>query len=239
MGGNSMADILIISAHPDDEVLGCGGVIARSIRIDNQDVYIAYLSYGAMARRPGEDMDDLEKEKIKDRSRAAISVLMGVSKSDIKKHLRFVDFPDNQFDTVPFINIVRLIEELIDELQPDCIFTHSQKDLNIDHVITHRAVLTATRPMKDKHRVSAIYTFPIPSSTEWAFSSFGSFSPNVFFDIATFTELKIRALKCYDTEVRAFPHPRSVELIQVMACFMGSSVGMGSAEGFEVVRCLI
>ena len=234
-----MADILIVCAHPDDEVLGCGGVIARSVRVDNQDVYIAYLSYGVMARRPDEIMDDFEKEKIKDRSRVAMSVLMGESKSDVKKLLRFKDFPDNQFDTVPFINIVRSIEEIIDELKPTCIFTHSQKDLNNDHVLTHRAVLTATRPMKDKHRVSAIYTFPIPSSTEWAFSSFGSFSPNVFFDIAIFMELKIRALECYDTEVREFPHPRSLEFIEVMGRYMGSVVGMESAEGFEIVRYLI
>jgi len=234
-----MPEIMVIAAHPDDEVLGCGGIIARSVRMDEQNVHIVYMSYGLTSRTDNDKLLDFEKEKVKEKSRSAMSVLMGIPKVETKKYMRFFDYPDNKFDTVPLLTIVKSIEEIIEEIKPDCIFTHSQKDLNIDHCITNRAVITATRPMQGKHRVAAIYMFPIPSSTEWTFSAFGSFSPNVFMDVGLFTELKVNALKCYDTEIRDFPHPRSTELVQLMACNMGSIVGMSSAEGFELLRCLI
>ena len=234
-----MSNILIVAAHPDDEILGCGGMMARITRSDSQRVSIGYLSLGMTSRQDTDALAEFEKEKVKDRSRNAMEALTGMPKQEMRKHLKFANFPDNKFDTVPLLDIVKQIEKWIQEIKPDVIFTHSQKDLNIDHCITHRAVLTATRPIKGNHSVNTIYSFSIPSSTEWTFGSFGVFTPNVFIDITGMTAAKVKALQCYDTEIRQFPHPRSEEYMHFQAFYMGSIVGMDEAEGYEMVRGFI
>jgi len=145
--------------------------------------------------------------------------------------------PDNRFDTVPLLDVIKIVEDLIVRLQPEVIYTHYRGDLNIDHVITHRAVLTATRPQTSQP-VKEIYAFEVPSSTEWSFDQFSPFQPNVFVDISATLKLKQEAMALYESEARPFPHPRSSEALRAIAQRWGSVVGFGSAEAFELVRSL-
>lgn len=134
--------------------------------------------------------------------------------------------------------MIKVIERLIQRLQPQIIYTHHSADLNIDHVVVHRAVLTATRPMQGRP-VREVYAFEVPSSTEWSFQQFGaSFRPNVFIDIGDTLDIKVQALSLYETEVRAFPHPRSPEVIRAIAHRWGSVVGCEAAEAFELIRSI-
>ena len=220
---------LVVAAHPDDEVLGCGGTIARLIE-EGHDVYVAILGEGITSRYDKREQAD--QGIIKDlhgRSRQA-SKLLGV------KELCLHDLPDNRFDTVPLLDIVKTVEKLINQFQPQIVYTHHGGDLNIDHAITHRAVMTATRPIRSC-TVREIYAFEVPSSTEWAFGQFQpAFQPNVFVDISATLETKIQAMQIYESEARTFPHPRSSEALQSIAKRWGSAVGVEAAEAFELVR---
>jgi len=156
--------------------------------------------------------------------------LLGVS------NIEFSNLPDNRMDSVDLLDIVKIIERFINIYQPEIIYTHHFGDLNIDHQLTHQAVMTATRPMINQC-VKEIYTFEIPSSTEWSFNY--SFKPNVFIDISNTIELKLQALNYYESEMREFPHPRSSEAIKVIAQRWGSVVGCNMAEAFCLIRKVI
>jgi LmbE family N-acetylglucosaminyl deacetylase len=144
--------------------------------------------------------------------------------------------PDNRLDTVPLLEVVKLVEDMVDRITPEVIYTHHSGDLNVDHGIIHRAVLTATRPVAGQ-TVREIYAFEVPSSTEWAFQRLEpSFRPNVFVDITRTIDAKIAAIECYKTETREFPHPRSPEALRALATRWGSVVGCAAAEAFELVR---
>ena len=223
--------ILIIAAHPDDEVLGCGGTIAR-LTSEGHDVYVAILGEGITSRYDKREQADQEIIKeLQDRSRQ-VSEILGV------KEVFLYDLPDNRFDTVPLLDIVKTIEKLINRFKPQIVYTHHGGDLNIDHVITHRAVLTATRPTANCP-VCEIYAFEVPSSTEWAFGQFRpAFSPNMFMDISDTLELKIQAMQLYESETREFPHPRSLEVMKAISRRWGSAVGLETVEAFELVRAV-
>jgi LmbE family N-acetylglucosaminyl deacetylase len=221
--------ILILAAHPDDEVLGCGGTIARFTN-EKRDVYIAILGEGVTSRYTHREQADIrELENLHDSSKR-VSKLLGV------KELFLHDLPDNRFDTIPLLNIVKIIEALIDKIKPSVVFTHHGGDLNIDHSITHRATLTATRPIAG-NSVKQVYAYEVPSSTEWVFGQFAKdFHPNVFINIESSIEKKVQAMEIYESEVRAFPHPRSPEALRTVAKRWGCVSGLGTAEAFELIR---
>lgn len=221
--------ILVVAAHPDDEVLGCGGTIARYAR-DGHDVFVAILGEGETSRRSaGEQVDEQKLEALGANAKAAAKAL-GVSEL-ITTHL-----PDNRFDSIPLLEVVKVVESLIDRLRPEVIFTHWAGDLNIDHVITHRAVMTATRGMTGGS-VRELYAFEVPSSSEWAFGQFeGAFNPNVFLDISATLQHKLDAMNCYKSESRSFPHPRSREALTALAQYRGSASGLDAAEAFQLIR---
>lgn len=221
--------ILIIAAHPDDEVLGCGGTIARLTQAGH-DVYIAILGEGITSRYEKRDQADREMINNLRAGCQQVSELLGV------KELFLYDLPDNRFDTVPLLDVIKVIENLVNRLQPKVIYTHHCGDLNIDHAITQRAVLTATRPVVGCP-IKKIYAFEVPSSTEWSFGQFQSaFQPNVFVDITDTLETKIKAMAVYESETRPFPHPRSFEAIRNIARRWGSMVGLKASEAFMLVR---
>ena len=227
--GYDLRKILIIAAHPDDEILGCGGTIIR-LNKEGHKVTSLILGEGVTSRDNIRDTkkrvkDILELKKIAKRA----NVILGV------REVFFHDFPDNRFDTVPFLDIVKVIERIKSSIEPDIIFTHYEKDLNIDHQITYKAVITATRPIKEE-AVKEIYSFEIPSSTEWSYPL--SFSPNVFYDISETIDVKLRALEEYKTELREYPHPRSLEGVKLIAKNWGMKVGLEYAEAYKVVRIL-
>lgn len=224
-------NILIIAAHPDDEVLGCGGTIARLSR-EGHDIYIAILGEGITSRYSEREQADLTLvETLHARSRQ-VTQLLGA------KDLFMYKLPDNRFDTVPLLDVVKIIEELIDRLRPQVVFTQHGGDLNIDHALIYRATLTATRPVPGT-TVKELYAFEVPSSSEWAFQQFEpAFHPNVFIDISDTLESKIKAMEIYDSEMRAFPHPRSREALRAIAQRWGSVSGLNAAEPFQLVRWL-
>jgi len=224
-----MKKILIIAAHPDDEVLGCGGTMAR-LAAEGAEVHVVILANGLTAR-PGFDTAKTEEALRVHHERAVrAGKLLGASST------RVLGFPDQKLDTLPLLDITQAIEREIEKLQPDTVFTQHGGDLNQDHVITYRATLTATRPMAG-HCVRRVYAYEAASSTEWAFQRFEPrFHPGVFFDIAGMLEKKIAAMQVYESEARAFPHPRSPEALRAMARRWGSVVGVDLAEAFELVR---
>lgn len=221
--------VLVVAAHPDDEVLGCGGTIAR-LSQEGYAVYITILGEGITSRYPLPGQADRTLvEAFRARSREAVRML-GVK--EVFQH----DLPDNRFDTVPLLEVIKIIEKSIARLRPDAIYTHHGGDLNVDHTVVHRAVLTATRAMKGQ-TVRELYAFEVPSATEWAFQSLApTFRPNFFVDISGSLKLKVRALSCYKTEIRTFPHPRSPRAIKAIAQRWGSIVGCDAAEAFELIR---
>ena len=227
-----MKTLLVIAAHPDDEALGCGGTIAR-LTSEGNNVYTLILGEGVTSRDKKRDLTKRENEIAELKKQVeSVNKILGV-----KKVYTF-DFPDNRFDTVPLLDIIKTIEKIKEDIKPDIVFTHHYGDLNIDHQITFKAVMTAFRPTKDES-VKEIYSFEIPSSTEWnAPSSITYFMPDYFVDISKTIKLKVRAMKEYKCEIREYPHPRSIESIEIKAKQRGIQVGLEAAEAFEVLRMI-
>jgi len=227
-----MADketILVIAAHPDDEVLGCGGTVARLSR-EGHPVFIAILGEGQTSRVDQPDVQDRKIVKnLKTQAKLAAEAL------GVQKIFTF-DLPDNRFDSVPLLDVVKIVEKIIADVTPSIVFTHHQSDLNVDHQITSRAVLTGTRPVPGQ-KIHSLYAFEVPSATEWSFQRISPpFQPNYFVDIRDTFDLKVKALSFYDGEMRCFPHPRSPEALKHIARRWGSVVGLESVEAFEVIR---
>ena len=221
--------VLVIAAHPDDEVLGCGGAIARLAR-EGHEVHIAILGEGVTSRYQGrEKADQTEVRELRARAHE-VAALLGA------RDLIMCDLPDNRFDTIPLLDVVKTVEGFVDGIRPRAIYTHHGGDLNIDHAVVHRAVLTATRPIPGCS-VKDIYTFEVPSSTEWSFGQFATpFQPLVFVDIRETLGVKLQAMQLYGSECRAFPHPRSSDVVKAMAQRWGSVVGLQAVEAFGLVR---
>lgn len=222
-----MKIILLVFAHPDDEVLGCGGTVARLVK-EGHEAYTLILGEGITSRdhKRNKRLREGELKELKNQALLANSIV-GV------KEVFFYDLPDNRFDTVPFLDIVKKIEEIKNKIKPSIIFTHFPNDLNIDHRITYQAVITATRPTKDE-TVREIYSCEILSSTEWNYPL--SFNPDVYFDITTTFNSKLEAIKKYASELRDYPHPRSLKGVEVLARYRGMQVGREYAEAFKTVR---
>jgi LmbE family N-acetylglucosaminyl deacetylase len=221
--------ILIIAAHPDDEVLGCGGTIAR-LAEEGNEVYSLIMGEGVTARDEKCNLRKRRREILvrKQQMKTAGKIL------GIKKSFSY-NLPDNRFDSIPLIDIVKKIEKIKNLICPQIIFTHFKNDLNIDHQITYQAVITATRPMVNE-TTKEIYSFEVLSSTEWNYPL--SFSPNMFVDVTRTIDLKITAMGCYKLELRDFPHPRSLEFIKINSMYWGARVGLNHAESFQVVRLI-
>ena len=220
--------VLIVAAHPDDEVLGCGATAAKLIREGNRVVTLI-LGEGKTSRLG--DIIPAELEALVKEAEQANGVL-GISE------VHFAAFPDNRFDSVDLLDIVQHIEQVIAEVKPEIVFTHHGGDMNIDHQITYQAVLTATRPLPGEG-VRKIYTFEIPSSTEWnAFDKEQLFIPNTFIDVSETIDQKVEAMACYVSELREYPHPRSLQHIRELARVNGTKVGLACSENFRLVRSI-
>lgn len=224
-------NVLVVAAHPDDELLGCGGTAARLAR-EGHSIYMAILGEGISSRHSRrEEADTSALKKLKDCSQR-VADLLGA------KELSLHGLPDNRFDTLPLLDVVKIVEELIERRRPTAIYTHHGGDLNVDHQIVSRAVLAATRPVEN-HPVRELYMFEIASSTEWAFQQLCPvFRPNVFVDIEDTLSVKLDGMRLYESEARKFPHPRSSEALTAIAQRWGSVVGRKAVEAFEAVRLI-
>lgn len=219
--------VLVIAAHPDDEVLGCGGTIAKYARL-GAEVNVVFLADGVNSRSPsgGEELTQRQ-----DAARRALGILGA-------RPPVFGEFPDNQMDTVPLLDIVKSIEHVIRKCQPEIVLTHFSGDVNVDHRRTNEAISAACRPQMD-HPVRSLRYFEIASSTEWQpAGGFPPFAPNWFEDISETLDAKIAALDAYAMEMRAWPHPRSIEGVTALAKWRGATIGVEAAEAFLVGRHL-
>ena len=214
--------ILIVAAHPDDEILGCGGTIFKLKK--NNKIKIIFLTNGVSARTK-------DQQKIFTRKHECEKLFKFLK---ISKPI-FFDFPDNQLDNFPLLKIIKKIEEILKTFKPEVIFTHYENCLNIDHQIAFKATLTACRPLK-KISVKKILSFEVLSSTEWMASKKKSFQPNFYINIDNEIKKKIKALKFYKSELKKYPHSRSAEGIEALAKFRGISSGNKYAEAFVLVR---
>lgn len=222
-----MKSVLVIAAHPDDEILGCGGTIAR-LSSQGAKVNILILAEGITSRDKTRSREKREKEIIKLRKQARLA-----AKDVGAKNIKFFDYPDNRMDTVPLLDVVKDIELNINLYKPDTIFTHCDDDMNIDHSIVNKATLTAARPLPKK-LVTKIYAFEILSSSH--FNPNSNFVPNFHVNIDKYLKKKIKALKRYKDEMRNFPHPRSIKSTNDLSNFRGSNVGLKKVESFKLLR---
>ncbi len=223
-------NILVLAAHPDDEVLGCGGTIAKYCS-EGDFVHVAFMSDGVSSREGEKDALNNELESRRASANSALKIL-GVNS------ISFGDFPDNKMDLIATIDVAKMIEELIVKYEPEIVFTHHFGDVNVDHQKVHEATVVACRSQPN-HPVKSILCYEVPSSTEWQLSSkYKEFSPNYFVDISSFIEKKILSLSKYEFEMREWPHPRSTKAIRYLAHWRGSTSGLDSAEAFMVGRII-
>jgi len=215
---------LIVAAHPDDEVLGCGGIINKYS--NDEDFFVVILSGGADTRY------DKSMEKTLKENAINANDILGT------KELFFEDLPNQKMDNIPILEVTQLIEKYIRELKPIRIFTHHIGDLNKDHQIVAEATFTATRPIVGQ-TVKEVYSYNIPSSTEWnCMEGEKVFIPNVFVDIKDELTAKLKAMGCYKSECREYPHPRSHQSLKAHANYWGLVSGFEYSEPFKLIRKL-
>ncbi len=223
--------VLVVAAHPDDEVLGCGATLAKHVKQGDR-VHVLILAEGLTSR-----------DSTRDRKKRSGS-LMQLGEAARKAHqilgthsVVLEDFPDNRLDTVDLLDLIKVVESHVEKHKPSIVYTHSSADLNQDHERVHRAVLTACRPLP-KSPLHTLAFFEVPSSTHWKTGASGYFQPNYFVEVNSTFSTKIKALQCYASEMRPWPHARSYQAIEALAQWRGSCVGVDCAEAFEVGRML-
>jgi len=219
--------VLVVAAHPDDEVLGCGGSIAKHAQ-RGEHVAVCFLSDGVTSRGSGPQAE----AQLNRRRTAALSAaeILGVAE------VRFGDLPDNRMDGLELLTVARSVEDHLREFAPATVYTHFSGDLNVDHRLTHEAVMTACRP-QPASGVVTVLQFETTSSTEWrAPSASFAFQPDWFVDITSTIDDKLRALDAYAEELRAWPHARSRDALEHLARWRGATVGRPAAEAFALAR---
>jgi LmbE family N-acetylglucosaminyl deacetylase len=229
-----MADsVLVVAAHPDDEVLGCGGTIARHADAGDQ-VQVLIVAEGATSRQQqrnrlqaGDELSALAQA-----AQMAGSILGAAG-------VELLDFPDNRLDSLDRLDLIKRLEERIDRHQPQVVYVHHAGDVNVDHRRLHEAVVTACRPTPG-HPVRRLLSFEVASSSEWQPpGSAPAFQPNWFVDISGQWRRKREALVAYASEMRPWPHARSLEALEHLARWRGAQVGVEAAEAFCLLRQLV
>lgn len=226
--------ILVVVAHPDDELLGCGATMNKLIHEQNCQIRAVILGEGITSRSDKRDPKLWSKQ-------------LKTHRDNIESARQFIgyqstgiyDFPDNRFDSVALLDIIKVIEKEKSSFDPEIIFTHHGGDVNVDHQRTFQAVMTATRPMKDE-KAHTVISFETPSGTEWIPSSDPrQFVPNLYFEITEEgLNSKIKGMEAYEFEKREFPHPRSPKALKIKAQHNGIMIGKNLAEAFRIIRCI-
>jgi LmbE family N-acetylglucosaminyl deacetylase len=212
--------VLVIAPHPDDEVLGCGGTIARHTA-EGDKVYLCIVTKAY----PPEWTDDFVKNRPKEVEK--VNQILGIKKT------YFLDFPTVKLDTVPQKDLNEAICKVVNEISPDILYIPHQGDLNRDHRLVFESSLVAARPGNQK--IKKVLIYETLSETEWG-QAIAPFIPNVYVDISESFPKKIEAMQVYRSEVKPYPHPRSIEAIEALAKKRGSEIVTGYAEVFMLVR---
>jgi LmbE family N-acetylglucosaminyl deacetylase len=226
--------IMIVVAHPDDELLGLGATMNRLIKDFNVITHLVILGEGITSRSDARDVEKWEKElSIHKLNITNAAKVIGYHSTSI------YNFPDNRFDTIALLDIIKVVEKEKNIFNPDVIFTHHGGDVNIDHQKTFESIIVACRPIKDEN-VKAIITFETPSGTEWmASTEVRRFIPNIFINVSYENlQSKIKAMECYEFEKRKYPHPRSPEALSILAQRYGVMIGGVYAEAFALIRLI-
>jgi LmbE family N-acetylglucosaminyl deacetylase len=210
--------VLVIAAHPDDELLGCGGTVALHTKAGDE-VTSVIVCEGESLRYGQKGIGQAEHIR-----RAAAT--LGV------RDVRPLGFPDQRLDTMPLTDIINPLDEIVKEVQPSVVYVQFGGDINRDHQLLFQAALVATRPTACW--VQAVYAFDTASSTEWAFPR--TFTADTWVDISTTLETKLAAMACYTSEVRPYPHPRSIDALRYRANAWGNQQCLEAAEAFMTVR---
>lgn len=218
-----MSVVLVVAAHPDDEILGVGGTLAKH-DARGDDVHALVLSEGASSRYEG----------------GAEQMLRSSAERSAKKvgfrSIRLLAMPDQRLDAMPLIEVTQTVEQSVNDLKPEVVYTHSPVDVNTDHGIVSRATWTACRPYSTPW-LKRILVFETPSSTEWAWPLPSSgFQPNWYVDITETLDRKLDAMAQYESELRDYPHPRSLRALTERARSWGSHIGVEAAEPFVLLR---
>ncbi len=226
-----MKNILVAVAHPDDEVLGMGGTIAR-LAAEGCDIHLLIVTDGSSSQY--KNVPELQKIIEKKKAETALSAeILGIKTVD------YGELPDMKLDCTPHTEVNGVIKNAIDKYSPDAIFTHFWGDVNIDHRCVYESVIVAARPVPGQE-IKEIYCFRVPSSTEWMPNKTSTmFMPNIYVDISKYEDKKLKAMAAYETEIRDFPHPRSVSYLKKTDEATGLSVGMEAAEPFVLLRKII
>ena len=213
-------NVLVVASHPDDEALGCGGTIHKHSS-GGDKVAVLFMTDGVSARKNAMASDAVLRQSA---CKEALEIL-GVSES------HFLNLPDNSMDRLCQLEIIQKVEAIIFDLKPVVIYTHHVGDLNVDHQLTAKSVITACRPLPTSS-VKSIFCFEVLSNTEWCFQNHNVFNPNHFVDVSKNFSAKLDALHRYETEMRPTPHARSFDNVKNLAGFRGSSIGVEFAEAF-------
>ena len=226
--------IMVVVAHPDDELLGPGAAMHRIINDYGITAHVVILGEGITSRSDARDTEKWKSEL--DTHRKNIKSAQGAIGY---QSVNIYDFPDNRFDTVALLDIIKIIEKEKLAFDPEIIFTHHGGDVNIDHQRTFEAVITACRPLQGE-RVRTIITFETPSGTEWRASSDPKhFIPNLYIEVKEENvKAKIRGMESYEFEKRSYPHPRSPEALTIQAQRIGIIIGAAYAEAFCIIRSI-
>lgn len=217
-----MSRVLIIAPHPDDEVLGCGGTIARHTQ--EGQVYLCIVTGAYPPEWPGEEIRERKREVLR------VNKILGIKKTF------FLNLPTVKLDTLPQKDLNELITRVVEDVKPEIVYIPHRGDLNRDHRIVFDAAMVALRPRSNSAPIKVL-SYETLSETEWSAPLIeNSFSPNVYVDISATLEAKLKAMSEYRLELKEFPHPRSLEAITALARLRGSTIGVEAAEAFRLIR---
>lgn len=228
-----MSVALVIAAHPDDEVLGCGATIAR-LADEGWAVHVVIVAEGATSRNVMRD-PALHEQELSELARCAEEANGILGAASVK----LLALPDNRMDGMELLDVVKIVEAEIERHRPVMVLTHHAGDVNVDHRVLHDAVITACRSQPG-HSVKTLLFFEVPSSTEWRPAASGmQFVPDYFYDVTDSLDRKLAALNAYAPEMRVFPHPRSIKAVEHLAGWRGATIGCVAAEAFMLGRAII
>ena len=225
-------NIMIVSAHPDDDILGCGGLLSKLKLQKNINIRVIFLGEGTSCRYEENTNNKLINIQIDKRNSYARESLSYLGIKDIK----FYNLRCGSLDTYPLIKLGQIIENEIESFNPSTIFTHSDNDLNNDHRIAFQSTMQATRPGALNY-VKNIFSYEVLSSSEWKFNE--AFLPNFFISLSLDQlKTKIKAFKFYKSEIKNYPHSRSLDSLKILARYRGIQAGCEFAEGYNLIRSL-